>query len=491
MSERRVLMVALDGLDVGLLKRAFESERLPNLRAFADANREFAVHSDGERLEGTVWPTFTTGTGPGTHGHHWFYQWVAEETRFVPASHPHFAVEPFWKEALLAGKRVIELDMPYTLTVGHPNERAYNGWGLQDEMAEFAHPRSFRKEILKHHGRSKVHKDTLLVRTPEDRLKLARQLRVGARQRASVLVDLVGRRDWDLLIFGFGEFHLGGHHLAIPMDLSPKVTNETAMYAILKPVDDAWPEIVAAAGDDCDIVVFALHGMQPRVSYSEGVYRMLQDMEGRPLPEPPKDDLLRRLRNLFPERLHQSIWLRLPANVRMQRMMNAWLSRMDVHHDRAFVFEGDCSVALRLNLEGRERYGVLRPEEGRPFLNAIFEEAKRYRTEEGKPAFVDLVVTADAYHGERLHRLPDATLIYNPEVVRTRRLTRDDGFEIQLYAPESRNGTHTGRGFAYYRPASGSQVHRNEIDNMDFAPTVLQRLNVTPGTALEGSAFLE
>lgn len=491
MEQRRVLMVALDGLDIGLLNRAFAGGRLPNLRAFAAAARELAVHSDGERLEGTVWPTFTTGTGPGVHGHHWFYQWVAEEARFVPASHPHFEVEPFWKEALLAGKRVTEFDLPYTLTVGHENERAYNGWGLQDEMAEFAHPASFRKEILRQHGRSKVHKDTLLVHTPEDRLKLARRLRAGARQRASVLLDLVRARDWELLIFGFGEYHLGGHHLSMPMDLSPKVTNETAMYSILKPVDDAWPEIVAAAGDDCDIILFALHGMQPKVSYNEAVYRMLQTMEGRPLPEPPKADLLRRVRNLFPERLHQSIWLRLPADLRMKRMMNAWLSRMDLAHDRAFVFEGDCSVSLRLNIEGRERYGILPREEGRSFLDAIFEEARRYRTEDGKQAFIDLFVTADAFQGPRLERLPDAALIYNPEVLRTRKLTRDDGFEIQLYNPESRNGIHTGRGFAFYHFSGETQVHRNEIDNLDFAPTVLQRLGVTPGSALEGKPFLE
>lgn len=79
-------MVALDGLEISLLKRAFDSGRLPNLKAFCQANSEFVVHSDGERLEGSVWPTFATGTGPGTHGHHWFYQWVPEESRFLPTS---------------------------------------------------------------------------------------------------------------------------------------------------------------------------------------------------------------------------------------------------------------------------------------------------------------------------------------------------------------------------------------------------------------------
>ncbi len=488
---RRMLMVALDGLDGRLLQRAFDAGKLPNLRAFAEQSTPLSVLSDGERLEGTIWPTFTTGTGPGTHGHHWFYHWVAEEGRFVDANDARFQITPFWKAALDHGKRVTVFDLAYTHPVGHPNERSYNGWGLQDEMEEYVHPPGFRKEILKAHGRSKVHKDTLLVRTAEDRLRLARRLRTGARQRSSVLVDLVRKQDWDLLIFGFGEYHLGGHHLALPMDLSPKVTNETAMYAILKPVDDAWPEIVEAAGEDCDIVLFALHGMQPRIAYGEAVQGILQDMEGRPLPEPERDDMMRRLRNLLPQRLHQAIWLRLPASMRMQRMMNAWMSRMDVNRDHAFVFEGDCSVSIRLNIEGREIHGVLPPENSRSFLDDLLAEAKRYRTEDGKQAFVDIFVTADAYRGERLDRLPDATLIYNPEVIGTRKVTRDDGFEIQLHGEESRNGAHTGHGFAYYRPAGPIHLIREVVTTQDFAPTVLGRIGVRPGDELEGTPFLE
>jgi hypothetical protein len=124
------------------------------------------------------------------------------------------------------------------------------------------------------------------VRTPEDRLKLARRLRAGARQRGRVLVDLAERRDWDLLLFGYGEFHLGGHHLSMPMQLSPKVDNETAMFAILEPVDRMWPDVVWAAGEDCDVVLFALHGMQPKVAYPEAAVHMLREIHKKPPPGP-------------------------------------------------------------------------------------------------------------------------------------------------------------------------------------------------------------
>ena len=375
--------------------------------------------------------------------------------------------------------------------LGHANERTYNGWGLQDEMAEHFHPKAFRDDILRRHGRSKVHKDTLLVRMPEDRLKLARRLRAGTRQRSRLLLDLVGPRDWDLMIFGFGEFHWGGHHLAIPMELSPKVSSESAMYSIVKPLDDAWPEIVAAAGEDCDIFLFAVHGMQPKRSYPEAITRVINQMEGRPAPVLEERDLLRKARNLLPERVHQAVWLRMPAKFRVERMIKAWMMRIDVHEGRLFVFEGDCAVAVRVNMAGRERFGTVTREEARTEVEALFAEATRYRTEEDKQAFTKLVATQDVFSGPRIDQLPDAMIQYNPEVTRTRKVTRDDGATIELTAPESRTGIHTARGFLFHRPGSSATIHSSEFDNLDFAPTVLQRLGVTLPPALEGRAFLE
>ena len=57
-----MLLVALDALDISLLRRALDEGRLPNLKAFLDGALEAEVHSDGERMEGSVWPTFADST---------------------------------------------------------------------------------------------------------------------------------------------------------------------------------------------------------------------------------------------------------------------------------------------------------------------------------------------------------------------------------------------------------------------------------------------
>ena len=489
-TNRRVLMVALDGLEVSILQRAMASGRLPNLAAFAEGALRAEVASDGERLEGSVWPTFTSGTGPGTHASYWYMQWLAEESNFVRADHPAFRYSPWWEAALEADRRVVVFDLAYVPTVRRPNMRSYIGWGTQDELIPRTYPKSFGRQIRAKYGRSKVEMDTLLVDSPDKRLRLARKLRSGTRQRSAMLLDLVAAQDWDLMVFSFGEFHAGGHYLAIPEQLSPKVTSEGAFVSTIKPLDDLWPAIVAAAGDDCDIVLFSVHGMRPRVNYTEALGKIIDVMEGKEAPPPPGPDSLRRVRDLIPQGLAQMLWLRLPPAFRAKRMAGMMHGFHGTAGARAFSLPNDSSAALRVNMAGRELHGLTPAADAGPLINAIWAEASRYVANGGGPAFVDMFRTSEVFPGPRQHRLPDAILMTPFDLIQTSSITRDDGFVIDLAKPVVRNGAHTGRGFCFYRPAGGATLVEPTFDNLDFAPTILERLGVTPPGHLEGKPFL-
>ena len=163
---------------------------------------------------------------------------------------------------------------------------------------------------------------------------------------------------------------------------------------------------------------------------------------------------------------------------------------MDVAHDQIILLEGDCAVAFRVNLAGREREGVVPAGEARAAAERFWAELQRYRTPDGAPAFGELVVTADRSAGPRLDRLPDFSITYAPGVTSVAALVRDDGFTIQNTAPVSRNGSHTSRGFLFLRPATPASLRRDQLKNQDFAPTILERLGVTPPGQLEGVTVL-
>src|SRR5688500_15466340 len=92
----RVLIVALDALDAGLLRRLLAEGRLPNLAQFASESQALDVRSGADFLAGSVWPSFATGQPPGHHGIYASTQWLAEAGRHVRVAPIAAGLAPFW-----------------------------------------------------------------------------------------------------------------------------------------------------------------------------------------------------------------------------------------------------------------------------------------------------------------------------------------------------------------------------------------------------------
>ena len=488
---RRVLMLGLDALEVSLFERLCDEGRLPNLAAFRTGAKRFNVRSDGDLLHGSVWPTFASGTGPGTHGVYFWTQWLAEEQRHVRNNHPALAFDPFWSGFPAAGRRATVIDIPYVPLVTGPGMRGAIGWGLHDEVVPVSEPPDFRREIERRFGRNPLSFDTVEPQGPGEKLALAKRLRLGVKRRSDMIAGLAAGQDWDLLITMFSELHMGGHYLAAPQQLTPKTSNVSATAAILRPLDDALPAITAAAGPNCDIVLFALHGMRELVDYSHFAPQILDALAGRtPIDPYAHPDLLRRVRNAIPDSLHRAIWKRLPARLRAARQGKLSTAGLDTTTAPIFPTAHDSATAFRLNIAGRERDGVITAEEGEALLAELEVLVASLKAEDGQPAFgPELLRPAARWQGPRISRLPDAFATLNSRV-RGTTLLRNEALVLHGSRPEARNGAHTAEGFCYVRPGGPFEPTRDTIDARDFAPTILRLLQVPEPPGLEGESFI-
>src|SRR5918994_5187088 len=68
----RLLAVALDAADPGLLRRWMDEGRLPTLASIASRGAVATLENLTPLLHESTWPTMLTGCGPGTHG---VYNW--------------------------------------------------------------------------------------------------------------------------------------------------------------------------------------------------------------------------------------------------------------------------------------------------------------------------------------------------------------------------------------------------------------------------------
>ncbi|GIW18774.1 MAG: hypothetical protein KatS3mg064_1931 [Tepidiforma sp.] len=487
----RLVLVALDAMEVSWLERLAARGDLPNLAAFLRESGSFSVAGPWELLYGSVWPTFASGLNPGKHGRYAWLQWLAEEGRYVRASHPALAFEPFWRGLAAAGVRTTVVDVPYVPLVREPAVEQVIGWGTEDEVERESWPAGFLGDIRKEFGRHPLGLDTLDTLSGDDRVRLARDLGRGVAMRARLLERLAGDARRRFVVVLFGETHKAGHYLAEECEVVPGVTNLDLIRRVLKPLDDAWPGILRAAGSETTVVLFALHGMQHQVDFSElGVQVLALALGREPAAAVPRADVLRRVRDAIPDPVHRFLWNRLPARVRAARQAQLDGRGSAAGSDPVFRVTHDIDLALRLNLEGRERHGVVTPEAGAALLERVGTTAAGVRTRAGTPVYRGLWRTAEHLSGPRVDRLPDALLAGNRDLVRVEEAFDAAGRRLVNPMQERRNGVHTGRGFCFVRPGAGLGLDgRAEIDARDFAPTAYAVLGVPAPAGFEGRPF--
>ncbi|WBL34860.1 alkaline phosphatase family protein [Tepidiforma flava] len=487
----RLVLVALDAMEVSWLERRAAGGDLPNLAAFMRESAGFRVRGPWELLHGSVWPTFASGVNPGRHGRYAWLQWLGEEGRYVRASHPALAFEPFWRGLAAAGVRSTVVDVPYVPLVREPAAEQVIGWGTEDEVERESWPPGLLRDIRREFGRHPLGLDTLESLSGQERAAMARELARGVAMRARLLERLAGDPARRFAVVLFGETHKAGHYLAEACEVVPGVTNLDLVARVLRPLDEAWPRVLQAAGEGTTVALFALHGMRHQVDFSElGVQVLALALGKEPAAAVPRADLLRRLRDAIPDRVHRFAWNRLPARVRAARQAQLDGRVSAAGREPVFRVTHDIDLALRLNLAGRERDGSISPAEGEALLARVEAAAAGVRTGAGEPVYRELWRTAEHFSGPRAHRLPDALLVGSPELVRVTEAFDAAGRRLVNPMQERRNGVHTGRGFCYVRPGTGVGLDgRAEIDARDFAPTAYAVLGVPAPPGFEGKPF--
>ena len=485
-------MIALDALESTIFEHLIESGALPNLARFLKESQSAHIRSDGETLHGSLWPTFASGAGPGTHGVYFWTQWLEEQMGYARNSHSSLGYDPFWARITEAGHAVTVIDAPYVPLAGGAEVLQVAAWGTHDEVEPASFPERYGAEFRKRFGKHPLGFDTVEPQTSKDKLAMVESMRAGVALRARTTEALLRERAGFFLMV-FGETHKAGHYLASPEELRPGFSNIDALARILQPLDEAWPGIVDATGPEAHMILFSLHGTVEQVDYSASLgNQVLALASGKePSAAVSAPDILRRLRNLLPASLHRAVWRRLPARFRAARTGATSSAGVDLEHDAIFRIAHDGHLAVRKNLADRERDGRFAEAEAEAAIARFAEAALQFTTPDGRPAFNRIWRNSEA-PGPRSHRLPDAMLLANFAVTRVDRIVSADGMELTTKVPEARNGIHNGLGFFYLRPAAGRPVavQSKEIDNRDLAPSVLGLFGIAPPEHFEGVSML-
>jgi predicted AlkP superfamily phosphohydrolase/phosphomutase len=325
------------------------------------------------------------------------------------------------------------------------------------------------------------------------------------RRAAEVATALISEESFDLIWITLSSSHIAGHWFLDPsrlprdqFDSETKAELDATLCDAYAAVDEALSRILDALPSAADIIALSPSGMGPNTNRTHLLPGMLQAVlsENRAETKTKKaaGNFLWRFRSAVPADFRAWIARVLPDPWAMEIAARLEMRGVDWTKTRAFtVPSGNCSY-IRLNLTGRERDGIVGPEEADKLMDQIASGLRTFRDPDGAAAIKNIEFVSNSLGCESFfHPFPDLIVHWSEDLPPHRTGVRSAEFgEI---APSGwgsgRTGEHCDGAWALIVPGSSklkAPVKPPHI--VDIAPTVCSVLGGN-ANGLTGQPLLE
>lgn len=484
---RRVMLLGLDAAESSLLLEGARSGALPNLARMHSSGAWGIVDSPAGFGSGAVWPSVATAVSPAEHARYYYRQvphggyearrFEAEELRAVPV----------WDRISAAGRRIAVIDVPKIGVSSDINGVSVVDWISHGPVYRGLRtwPESYAGELTRRYGTDPLPKCDMPGGRNESQMREFLEIMTARiEQRERLTADLWADAELDLLVSVFAEPHCVGHQTWHVRDTEHPQFDAELHAALGDPVMMVYAEIDAAVGrlleavdGDTTVIVFSGTGMGPNYTGSHVLDEVLRRLDGVTM-------TTRRSLTTRAKRVAKRL---LPRELRrrgrpLKRRVEEGAAAGDRARRRSFaVPHNDISGAIRLNIAGRERHGVIQPGEVEAYIADLRDELLALRNADtGEKVVDEVVVVADENSGEALDRMPDLFVVWNRSQPIDR--VRSDSVGVVEYLHRgNRTGDHTPKSCLF---AIGAGVVPGPIDGMtiyDLMPTVAALLGVDAG----------
>jgi predicted AlkP superfamily phosphohydrolase/phosphomutase len=538
MRRRRVLAIGLDGYEQSLGDTLMAAGELPRLEGLRSRSARFLLDHGAASRTGLTWEHASSGRSP-ENARRWSA--VDFDTDTYQVWHDGSSIPPF--ASLLAARTVI-FDPPYFELRLAPSVRGVTNWGAHDPGVEpGARPVALTDEIHSRFGSYPARHCLydIVWPSPERAREMGDALVHATEVRARAARWVLGEAcpDWDLAFVVAGELHSAiealwhGIDPTHPLHSLPSATQAAdRLRAVYRATDALVGDLVSAFPDAC-VIAFAMNGMGPNrsdvasmVLLSELLYRhafrrpllripwsWANAPQGLPMLAPNREwsqvvksrisqfpeplDLARRVAvRVVPETIKRMLRpngvapsrtpegaLRLPLD-----WMPTCLYQPHWHAMRSFALPSFYDGRVRLNVEGRERKGLVSPADYEAVCDEVESVVRRCRDLRTGEPVVDHVERCAGRDPLALGPSEaDLVIVWRGAAL---------GFLHPEFArigplPYRRTGGHTGRyGMAY---VTGNGIHAGDFgvrSSFDVVPTIVDLLGEHLPPGLSGRSLL-
>jgi predicted AlkP superfamily phosphohydrolase/phosphomutase len=459
-SSTRVLLLELDSLSLQLVNENLD--KLPTLRLLIDSGGALVeTKTTADIASASVWPTFATGELPGVHGHYFPFQWHAEKMRFYrpykQAWSGQLDYKPFWYKLAEKGAPCMVLDAVQSIPQPDSPCLEINDWSSQSSGKALTTDPDTLAELRRRFGKRPIRPEVPVSKSRRLSSQLRAQLLESMKRKTDAIIWLGQNRDWRFYLASIQDVHRAGHNLWHAEGEFGSDVDKNALLDIYKAMDAEVARILASFEDERTFVfLFTLNGMNNNRAQNHFLPQVLERLNRYYLSGQVQSDisnhrrgLMARLRDQVPPGVQYAAVNLLGEKVQDWVVNREVTGSLDWASTPSFAVSSGGEGLIRLNLEQREKHGMLSPGSARDnYVNWIKEKLREIKvTGSEAPLVDDIIDVHEHFPGDRAELLPDLAITWRPDVPATEIHSPSIG-TIRQKLRTGRGGNHNGESFA-------------------------------------------
>lgn len=549
MTKSPVIAIGLDACDINLLEKWMSQGYLKTFSHLRQQGAYGRISNTaiycGKPVEmgatETLWPEFITGRPASKTGHWDIVKYDQKSYKLScdlqDSGYDYQNYPPFY--ALGEEYKVAVFDLPYASLVDGVNGIQLLGWGgTYPYNPNESDPPELYDEIVRQYGENPVlfQDHGMWWQDPYIKWETA-ALEASIKKHGDITQELLEKDDWDLFLMTFNETHTAGHdlyHLSDPdhplYSTYSKRYSSDPLLTTYQQIDQEIGKILSDAPSDAYFLCFSIHGMglnysdlKSQAFLPEILYRLSfpgkQALAPGDSSTPPPPVMATFPRNSW----HGQTWASLYEPNPIKKLWRTWTHKCFLKGDKhglrspwvlmdedvpmgfmpvmwyqnlwpemkAFALPGFADGHIRINLEGREKNGKVKPEEYDSLCEEISQALMKLIDARTGEAVVKQVARTRRSPLENDSSLPDSDLV----VIWTEQMVDvvdSPDFGRVGPIPFFRAGSHWERGFLFAQgPGINPGSDLPTCETIDLAPTILSLMGAPIPREMEGRALIK
>jgi len=487
-ASRRVFLLQIDAVSLSFIEDNFSD--LPNLKNLFEQGQLVKPRSTSHTFAASAWASFASTLDPGGHGQYFPFQWDPKTLSMHRAVAPFWGgrldYEPFWYDLGRDGYRCIVLDANETIKHDGVPVLEIANWSSQETGHGFASDPEILKKLRSKFGRRPIGKEIPVRKGLGLSTRVRDQLVSSVQKKCDAIIWLSQQQPWDLLIAGVYDLHRAGHNLWPSDRVHGSTTPENALLDVYKAFDEKLEEILhGIESEETTIIVYSLHGMGENNAQNHFLPEIMKRLNKRYLEQElthkaahPRMGVMSFLRENVPAKLQYYLAILLGERIQDWVVSREFMGSLNWSQTTAFALPAGEEGLIRLNLQGREKKGILPDTVNAKtqYIEWLRERLFEIKVVETGEALVDTFdLTKDLFPGPRCDILPDIVVRWSPKHS-VSEISSDAIGVIRKHIKTGRNGNHTAESFAVLMGDIPDDFSEDELRSITDYGSFVQRL---------------